>query len=232
MQSVTGNRPNATLLLTLAFAAWALVGNAQAIAQNCESDDLRRRAAFPSGAECKNDVYDIPTPDPAHLLQVSHTKRTLPFKEFDNSMHTFGAKGERRKDTELLNFIMSSVNRNEFSNFKQEFDVAGNSFRWLNGSETWLTDWNRPYPPNYMPTELPNGSCVHAKFEVTTLLKGDEVIRNEHMLDCWYIDFEHRQVLDERIGFYESFITAKGGQPWPAFDADAAALFKSLRPPR
>lgn len=196
----------------------------------CETDDLRNRAIMPANAVCTNEVYDISTPDPNHLYQIAHYSRSLAFSEFENVLRRLGRDpAKRQSDQEFIDWVMSSATRYDlkgFSNIEEALD-----FEWLDGAEQWLDDWNRPFPGDYLPTSYPDGSCVHVKFRMRSQVREGTAVRNEHMLDCWIVDFATQTVRDDRIGFYESYIPELGAEPRAGLDEDARALFRSFRPP-
>lgn len=218
----------------LALSCWvalAVCCSTMAAAQGfCETDDLPSRANIPADAVCKGDVYDIPTPHPDHIYQITHFRRSLPFSEFENWMRDLGRDPARRQsDQAFIDYVMSSAVRNEFTAFSTNEGIL--DFEWLNGAEQLLDDWNKPVPADYLPTGYPAGSCVHVKFRMRMPAREGIAIRNEHVLDCWIVEFPARTVRDDRVLFYESYIPERGVAPRAAFDEEARALFHSFRPP-
>ncbi len=217
-------------LLTGVALAVSCSTTAPAAGGFCETDDLRSRANIPTNAVCENDVYDIPTAHPDHIYQITHSRRSLPFSEFENWLRQLGRDpAKRQSDQEFIDHVMNWEIRYELSGFST---VEGPlDFEWLDGAEQWLEDWNRPVPADYLPTGYPAESCVHAKLRMRHLVREGTAVRNEHVLDCWIVDFPTRTVRDDRITFYESYVPERGAEPRAEFDQDARALFRSFRPP-
>lgn len=205
----------------------ARVGDVQT---TCAESDLAARSAMPPGTTCVGSEYLMPATGRGPAIRIQHRKFEAPFDKFESPTRKIGAS-RNNADVAFINALAYDLISDSLENLKSGFISSGFAFYWLGERERLGSDRNVRFPTEFMPQHYSPGSCLHAKYQIKKDIKLGNLTMNDHLLICWVIDFDHRRLRFDDVTFTQMFVPELGESPSPAFDAEAAAFFRSLRPP-